>query len=74
MGRRHQRVRAVRETRQKVWSLRRREGGADFISIESHAAMCVPRDKLYYIDFTSMYPWAGTKSLPYGEPVWIEKV
>jgi hypothetical protein len=34
----------------------------------------VPRDKLYYLDFTSLYPWAGTKSLPYGEPVWVEKV
>ena len=34
----------------------------------------VPRDKLCYLDFTSLYPWAGTKSLPYGEPVWVEKV
>ena len=34
----------------------------------------VPRDTLYYLDFTSLYPWAGTKSLPYGEPVWVEKV
>ena len=34
----------------------------------------MPRDKLYYIDFTRLYPWAGTKSLPYGEPVWVEKV
>lgn len=34
----------------------------------------VPRDRLYYLDFTSLYPWAGTKSLPYGESVWVEKV
>ena len=34
----------------------------------------LPRDTLYYLDFTSLYPWAGTKSLPYGEPVWVEKV
>ena len=32
----------------------------------------VPRDTLYYLDFTSLYPWAGTKSLPYGEPVWVD--
>jgi hypothetical protein len=34
----------------------------------------VPHDRFYYRDFTSLYPWAGTKSLPYGEPVWVEKV
>ena len=33
----------------------------------------VLRDKLYYYDFTSLYPWAGTLPLPYGEPVWVEK-
>ena len=34
----------------------------------------VPANKLYYYDFTSLYPWAGTKPLPYGKPVWVEKV
>ena len=37
----------------------------------------VPRDELCYLDFTSLtslYPWAGTKSLSYGEPVCVEKV
>jgi len=35
---------------------------------------CVPRNTIYHLDFTSQYPWDGTKSLPYGEPVWVEKV
>jgi len=34
----------------------------------------VHRNRFYYLDFTRLYPWAGTKALPYGEPLWIEKV
>jgi hypothetical protein len=33
----------------------------------------VPGDKFYYYDFTSLYPAMGTKDLPYGEPVWVDK-
>ena len=33
----------------------------------------VDESKFYYYDFTSLYPWAGTKDLPYGLPEWFEK-
>ena len=32
----------------------------------------VPADKLWYYDFTSLYPWCGTKNLPYGKPLWVD--
>ena len=32
----------------------------------------VPAEKLYYYDFTSLYPDMGLKDLPYGEPVWVD--
>lgn len=27
---------------------------------------------LYYLDFTSLYPWCGLKNLPYGKPVYTD--
>ena len=33
----------------------------------------VPSERLYYFDFTSLYPYVGLQDLPYGEPEWVDE-